>query len=212
MHENHRLATHEAARAELQAVLLSAWFQRSPRLSALLSYLCSKALAGEADQLKEYTIGVEVLGRPETFDPTEDAGARVEIHRLRKRLADFYKDEGAAHSVRIQIPSGQYAPLFLHVEPVKPVLPAAPVELAATPPAPEVKSEGRGWKIWALVLALAGLGVLIPVFASFRKSPPPIPVALPPAAVNHPESSVRIACGRLKPYTDRWGQRWEQDV
>jgi hypothetical protein len=208
VHEDRHLAGLEAARAELQGVLSSACFQRSPRLSALLSYLCSKALAGEADNLKEYTIGVEVLGRPESFDPTEDAGARVEIHRLRKRLADFYKDEGAAHSVRIEIPSGQYAPLFLQVEPEKP---AEPVDFAA-PVAPSVDQPRRSWRFWAIAVALAGLGLLIPVFASLRKPPPPAPAVAPaPAAVHHPESTVRIACGRQRSYTDRWGQHWDPD-
>ncbi len=223
MHEDRHLASLEAARAELQGVLSSACFQRSPRLSALLSYLCAKALAGEADHLKEYTIGVEVLGRPDSFDPTEDAGARVEIHRLRKRLTDFYKDEGAGRSVHIEIPPGQYAPLFVCCEPPEkspadPV-PAPQVDLIEPP----VASRRRAWRIWAAVAAvLAGLGLLIPVFASLRK-PAPAPVTPKPSAavatnppadstVEHPGAVVRIACGRLKPYIDRWGQHWEKDV
>jgi hypothetical protein len=42
----------EAERAELQAVLQSHLFARSPTLTYLLSYLCEKTFAGESDQLE----------------------------------------------------------------------------------------------------------------------------------------------------------------
>src|SRR5579859_4178954 len=92
------------ATSELEAVLASAAFTRSPRLARLLSYLCTKFLAGEADQIKEYSIGVEVLQRPPSFDPASDAGARVEVHRLRRRLEKYYASEGASRKLRIVIP------------------------------------------------------------------------------------------------------------
>jgi len=38
---------------------------------------------------------------------------RVEAHRLRKRLREYYASEGANHSVWIHIPCGQYAPQFV---------------------------------------------------------------------------------------------------
>jgi hypothetical protein len=103
----------EEAKAELQAVLESSGFVRSPRLSRLLVFLCSKYLAGEADQIKEYSIGVEVLGRPESFDPANDAAARVEVHRLRRKLQQFYESEGASRKLRIVIPVGHYVPAFV---------------------------------------------------------------------------------------------------
>jgi len=65
------------ARAELESVLASTLFVRSPRLSRLLQYLCNKYLEGATEEVKEYQIGVEVLGRPPSFDPAEDAAARV---------------------------------------------------------------------------------------------------------------------------------------
>jgi hypothetical protein len=211
--EGRHLAELDAARAELQGVLSPACFQRSPRLSALLSYLCSKALSGEADQLKEYTIGVEVLGRPASFDPTEDAGARVEIHRLRKRLSDFYKDEGGAHPVHIEIPQGQYAPLFVSSEPGKPAeTPVPPPDVNPRAGEAAIEERGRSRMFWSVLAAAAGLGILIPVFASLRKPAAPAVANPVPVAVAHPENALRIACGRRKPYVDHWGQHWEQDV
>src|SRR5580704_589028 len=98
------------ASAELQSVLASPLFVRSPRLSRLLQYLCTKYLDGT--EVKEYQIGVEVLGRPSSFDPAEDAAARVEAHRLRKRLREYYETEGRSHSLRIEVPLGHYAVAF----------------------------------------------------------------------------------------------------
>ena len=46
-------STWEAERAELQAVLRSPLFARSPGLTHLLSYLCEKTFAGATDQIKE---------------------------------------------------------------------------------------------------------------------------------------------------------------
>src|SRR2546426_10953853 len=103
----------EEAKAEVDAVLRSTVFVRSPRLAHLLKYLCSKYFAGESDQIKEYHIAVEVLDRPESFDPAQDAIARVEVHRLRKRLREYYDTEGIDHPLRIVIPIGQYAPSFI---------------------------------------------------------------------------------------------------
>src|SRR6202030_1383653 len=89
----------ERERAELDCVLGSAAFGRSPRLARLLRYLCTKYFEGEADQIKEYNIAVDVLDRPESFDPSEDAIARVEVHRLRKKLREYYQTEGTDHSL-----------------------------------------------------------------------------------------------------------------
>jgi hypothetical protein len=70
-------------------------------------------LADDDEPITEYTIAVDVLGKPQDFKENKDAGVRVELHRLRKRLADYYEQEGADHSIRIVIPTGQYTPRFV---------------------------------------------------------------------------------------------------
>jgi hypothetical protein len=127
----------DEATAELEAVLLSPGFARSPRLASLLRYLCTKYLSGEADQIKEYNIGVEVLGRPPGFDPSNDAGARVEVHRLRRRLQEYYEHEGAFRKLRIVIPIGHYIPAFVPNPAVQPATAAVEPEPELLPvPAP----------------------------------------------------------------------------
>lgn len=105
----------EAKRAELRAVLASPEFVRAPRLAHLLNYLCEKMLAGETAQIKEYSIGVEVFDRGESFDQDSDSIVRVEANRLRKRLAEYYARQGANHALQITIPVGQYVPQFMPV-------------------------------------------------------------------------------------------------
>src|ERR1035438_1065546 len=91
----------EQAKAELEIILSSAPFIRSQRMASLLRYLCHKYFSGESEQVKEYNIAVEVFGRPDTFDPVDDAIARVEVHRLRKRLREYYEGEGSSHELRL---------------------------------------------------------------------------------------------------------------
>ncbi|MBO0861556.1 MAG: hypothetical protein J2P21_24320 [Chloracidobacterium sp.] len=102
----------EIEKAELEAVLASSLFVRTPSLANLLSYLCQKYFQGEADMLKEYTIGVEAFGRAPDFDKKEDSIVRVEIRRLREKLRQYYETEGGDHSIRLTIPVGHYIPVF----------------------------------------------------------------------------------------------------
>jgi hypothetical protein len=103
----------EQSKAELRAVIASGIFAKAPSLALLLEYVCAKYFEGQAGQIKEYNIAVEALGRPPSFDPRQDSIVRVEAFRLRKRLQQYYENEGAGRPLRIVIPSGQYVPKFL---------------------------------------------------------------------------------------------------
>lgn len=107
----------EQERAELRTVLSSGILDRAPNLALVLTYICEKYFEGATEQIKEYNVAVEALGRPAEFDQKRNSIVRVEAHRLRKRLREYYAAEGANHSVWIDIPCGQYAPQFLHQPP-----------------------------------------------------------------------------------------------
>src|SRR5580698_7333628 len=107
---------------ELQALLDSGIFHRAPNLAHVLTYVCCQYFEGAAEQIKEYNIAVEALRRPAGFDQKRDSIVRVEAHRLRKRLREYYQAEGACHIVRIDIPPGQYAPQFVRQRPPQPEL------------------------------------------------------------------------------------------
>ena len=109
----HTAADTAQEKQELEVVLASGIFHRAPNLAQLLTYVCTKHFEGSADQIKEYNIAVDALGRPADFDQKRDSIVRVEAHRLRKRLREYYETDGANHALRIDIPPGQYAPRFV---------------------------------------------------------------------------------------------------
>src|SRR3984957_5231558 len=112
-------------KAELEAVFASGIFSRAPGLAHMLRYVCTKYFEGQSDQVKEYNIAVEALGRPADFDQKRDSIVRVEAHRLRRRLNEYYEGEGASHRIRIVLPSGQKVPRFLKTESDHEALPAS---------------------------------------------------------------------------------------
>ena len=103
-----------AERAELDTVLASGMLGRTNNLVRFLAFVCEKYFEGAIDDIKEYSIAVQVLGRPKDFDPQVDTIVRVTAHALRKRLEEYYRTAGARHQVRISLPSGHYVPKFVH--------------------------------------------------------------------------------------------------
>ncbi|MGO9517674.1 MAG: tetratricopeptide repeat protein [Candidatus Korobacteraceae bacterium] len=71
-----------------------------------------KALAGEAETVKEYLIGLEVFHRRPDYDPATDPIVRAEARRLRARLAEYYGTLGEHNPVRFALPKGTYVPVF----------------------------------------------------------------------------------------------------
>jgi hypothetical protein len=82
-------------------------------LQQLLQFLTAKVFeGGRTEALKEYTIGVEAFGRSDDFDPKTDTIVRVQIHRLRQKLAEYYDADGSSDPILIEIPKGHYLPSF----------------------------------------------------------------------------------------------------
>ncbi len=102
----------ELVKKALDEVLASSAFIQAPQLCKFLDYVVRKALAGEAHELKGYTIAVEALGRGEDFDPQTDTAVRVLAGRLRKALDHYYREVEDNQPVRISIPKGNYVPAF----------------------------------------------------------------------------------------------------
>lgn len=212
----------EAERAELESVAeaLAKW----PRLSRLLRYMGEKLASGEIEQLNEYNIATEVFGRSKTvFNAAEDAIARVEAHRLRKRLTEFYEHDGANHVIQVRLPAGSYVPIFTHK--------AEGLPSASTPEPSdisELRPEGEtvrprflaGWKYVGLAAAI-GLGGLIAylyfnsVHSAKGTSSEASPVGAPGAAPLQTAGSsgaIRLLAGYSgPPRTDSAGRLWGPD-
>ena len=227
-------ASSQKEREELRVALRSGIFAKAPRQAKLLEYVCNEYFEGRSDQIKEYNLATEVLGRTADFDQNRDAIVRVEVHRLRHKLKEYYEAEGAGHTFRIVIDPGHYVPRFV---PQEEALSLEAHGNSGSPPAPEPKIEpsaptgaaiptepkpAAGFRI--LLVGLAGLGLIVVAAAiSLRWWRHPEPMAqrspaaseTPSAAFPLPTGSinpVRILCGYAKDmYIDRDGNAWQGD-
>jgi TolB-like protein/Tfp pilus assembly protein PilF len=132
----------QSVRAELKKILASETFRKSERMSRFLRFVVEQSLAGRADELKEYTIGIEVFDRGRSYNPQTDSVVRVEAGRLRSKLRDYYGSEGQDDAVIIELPKGSYVPVFQE---------HAPPALDA--PRKQVEPPGRPRKYMYIALA-----------------------------------------------------------
>jgi len=98
--------------AELERVTESRAFRFADRQRSFLRYVVTETLNKRANRLKEYVIGIEVFGKPTTFDPRLDSIVRTEAHKLRAKLARYFDTEGRSDPIRIDLPRGKYSPAF----------------------------------------------------------------------------------------------------
>ncbi|MEP9366223.1 hypothetical protein [Xanthobacter sp. VNH20] len=170
----------DKARAALARVLASDEFVSSPRLADFLRFVVEATLGGRADAIKGYTIAVEALGRPTTFDPQTDPIVRVEATRLRRALERYYTSAGPEETLEIVIPKGVYVPRFVprgageaagQAATGDGEGPAYPLP-GARAPAPLARARGRlAWVAVGLVAAAALVWGTLQLTDSNRSSP-----------------------------------------
>jgi Malectin domain len=208
----------QAERAEVEWLLESGLLGRSTNVARLLRIICEKFFAGEIDQIKEYTIAVEGMGRSQGFDPQTDPIVRVTAHSLRKRLADYYRGEGADRLVHVSLPLGHYIPHFTHH------VPAAETSIAVVPPnmavaAPMQETGGAGRASRRLQLWVTGLSVLlliaggdIAMLRYRRHVQANVPRAADARMAPIIAEPLRMLVGADRaPYTDHSGTQWVAD-
>jgi hypothetical protein len=98
----------EAIRAQIERLVHSKTFETSEVHRRLLQYLAEKSITGEADRLKEYTIGLEAFGKPPTYEPKQDSIVRLQVGRLRQKLAVYYQTEANGDSILVGLPKGAF--------------------------------------------------------------------------------------------------------
>lgn len=143
----------DAARAQVERIFQSRIFRSSDVLRQLLSYLVDASLAGSADDLKEYTVAVDALGKPTSYDPRQESAVRMQLARLRQKLGEYYRTEGVDDPVVIDLPKGGFRVVF---EPRKAAF--EQVRLADT--ASEETQRAHRWARREVLLS-AALGVAI---------------------------------------------------
>lgn len=147
---------------ELEAILSNSHFRTSRRYSALLKYIIEAALEERFSDLKERTLGVEVFGRASDYDTSIDPVVRISAGEVRKRIAQYYHENGHGTRVQIELPVGSYLPEFL-------LYPSDSFEVQARPEPEErivPKTGARSWwrrtgPIVFAVIAMAVAGTFI---------------------------------------------------
>ena len=100
------------AREQVERLVRSKTFETSEVHRRLLQYLAEKTLSGEADRLKEYVIGLEAFSKPSTYDPKRDSIVRLQVGRLRQKLAAYYQTEASDDPVLVTVPKGAFKLTF----------------------------------------------------------------------------------------------------
>ena len=166
--------------AHVERVLNSKTFRNAEVLRRLLSFLAQKSISGDADHLKEYAVGIDALGKPPDYDPRQDSVVRIQIGRLRHKLADYYRTEGKDDPIVFDIPKGHFRVTWECRTEVSPPAPASETPGSETTPAGEttanffvaatpVDSLRRTWPRSATVaVALMGVWALFATAAWVR--------------------------------------------
>lgn len=107
------IAQHAAQiRQHLDEVSTGPAFRTSHRSQEFLRFVVERALQGKFDDLRERSIGIDLFGKPASYDTSEDAIVRVTASDVRKRLLQHYGRAGSESDYRIDLPSGSYIPEF----------------------------------------------------------------------------------------------------
>jgi len=152
----------EANQTQIQRIIQSQAFRTSEVHRNLLQYLADKSLSGAADGLKEYTLGLDVFGKPASYDPRQESVVRMHVARLRQKLADYYRTEGSHDALIVDVPKGGFKVTFGTRE--MPVVPASETR----------QRPARRWskvRFLAALLSAAAAGFLALGFMTWRRQP-----------------------------------------
>ena len=97
---------------QLNRLLASSYFSNSRRFPSFLRYIVQETLAGNAEMLKERTIGVEIFQKEASYDTSTEPIVRVTAAEIRKRIAQYYQESGHSSETRVSLPPGSYVPYF----------------------------------------------------------------------------------------------------
>ena len=204
--------------AEYEAVLSSTHFAGETNSKRLLKFVCDKYFAG-IHHISEYEIAIEALGRRSDFDPSQDSIVRVEAHRVRKRLKEYYEHEGSKHTLHLVIPQGSYLPHFVpanqaDADPVpNPVPPEANVSDPPSIPAIALRNFPRGLAVLLILLVVATVttGLIVYVRSHDKTQIHRLASTSPPLSQTSSSDVLILAGSSARNYTDQLGHVWAAD-
>jgi hypothetical protein len=155
-----------AVREQLDRLLANPFFSHSKRFPSFLRFVIEHTLDGDAENIKERTLGIEIFGRDANYDTASDPIVRVTAAEVRKRVAQYYQEPAHRDELRITLPSGSYIPQFHSPrngsDPAHPELDSASADTGAPPDLSpgEQKAHPRRHSSIFLVLACVAAGLL----------------------------------------------------
>lgn len=129
-------------RETLETVLASERFEAAPQMSAFLRYVVEQAVTGNHNRIKAFTVAVDALGKPDTFDPQNDPLVRVLAGRLRAALTG-YKEEHPKSALFITMNPGSYVPIFQKGNTNEEAVPESPEDTMRVNSAERINSAGE---------------------------------------------------------------------
>ncbi|MGC3982588.1 MAG: hypothetical protein QM808_15170 [Steroidobacteraceae bacterium] len=96
----------EQLHAYAERIRASGALGRSDLLLRLFNFFIECTLAGRVP--KEIEVALDVFGKRADFDVAQDAVVRVYIHKLRRKLDEYYAGPGKEDEERLIIPKGEY--------------------------------------------------------------------------------------------------------
>ena len=179
---------------------------KSERLPKFLLYICEQYLTGAAHEITEQRIGTQIFNRPADYNPGEDNIVRSYARLLRKRLDEYFQDEGREESMRIIIPRGAYIPVFQPgairaASDPTPVqletnrtgeLELSPSSLPKSPPSKEDAPGSNAWTPWRIGSLSLCLGVSIGLLIALAMRP-----AAPSTRVEKDSGPVHLVWAQL---------------
>ncbi len=141
---------------QLDRLLASPYFSHSRRFPNFLRFVVEHTLAGDVEDIKERTLGIEIFGKDADYDTAADPIVRVTAAEIRKRVAQYYQDPAHDSELRITLPSGSYIPQFHSPKGVS--IPSLPDAVAADPiidppvdpPVRHIVHHHLPWKVTAI--------------------------------------------------------------
>src|SRR5215212_2667065 len=132
---------------EVQRILHAPQFRRASKLQRFLELICDYYFQNRSGDINEFVLATEVFGKGPGFEPSEDSLVRVQAREVRRRLREYYQDEGKSSRLILDVPVGSYAPVFTSLD-------ATPTTAAVLSDIPRI--ERRAPSVRAAWLILAG--------------------------------------------------------
>lgn len=162
-HEGLSKGARNAITEQLDRLLASPYFSHSRRFPNFMRFVVEHTLAGNVEDIKERTLGIEIFGKDADYDTAADPIVRVTAAEIRKRVAQYYQEPAHHEELRIALPSGSYIPQFhspkganlFGLPEVDPV-PAEPLDHAA-----RAETHAARRFPWRITVVVAAAGLLV---------------------------------------------------